>query len=75
MRKFVKICGIAVARALLNGLTALALMLLVEFSISGNLEAYPLYVYASVLITVAFLVYQLAIARRRFYQLSNAGQR
>lgn len=53
------------ARALFNGLIALILMLVVEFSISGNLEAYPLYVGASVLITLAFFVYQLLLMRRR----------
>lgn len=67
MKKIAKICGAALAKALLNGLIALTLMLVVEFSISGNLEAYPLYVGASALITLAFFVYQLIITRRRLY--------
>jgi hypothetical protein len=73
MKKFAKICGVAVARALLNGLIALTLMLVVEFSISGNLEAYPLYAGASALITLAFFIYQLLVARRRLGQPSQAG--
>lgn len=74
MKKFAKTCGLAVVRALLNGVIALALMLVVEFSISGDLEAYPLYVAASVLITLAFFIYQLIVDRRRATQASCAAR-
>ena len=61
-------------RALLNGLIALTLMLVVEFSISGNLKAYPLYVGASVLITLAFFIYQVLTMRRRLGSPSEASR-
>lgn len=64
MKQVVRIGGTALVKAVLNGIVALSLMLLVEFSISGNLKAYPLYVYASLLITATFFVYQLLRARR-----------
>ena len=73
VRKFVKILAVATGRALVNGLMALTLMLVVEFSISGNLEAFRLYLGASSLITLAFLVYQLLLARRRHYHASEPG--
>lgn len=53
------------AKALLNGMIALLLMLLVEFSVSGHLEAYPHYMAASILITSAFFIYNLSTSRRR----------
>lgn len=60
------------ARALLNGVIVLILMLMVEFSITGNLRAYLFYVGASVLITLTFFVYQLIIDRRRSVQASSS---
>lgn len=70
MKRLAKTCAIALLRALVNGVFALSLMLVVEFSISGNLEAYPFYLGASILITLAFFVYHLIVDRRRSTQVS-----
>lgn len=47
MKSLCRAVGKALLSALANGLLALCLMLLVEFSISGNLSVYQPYAYAA----------------------------
>lgn len=74
MKEFAKICGVAAARAFIHGLIALSLMLVVEFSISGHLDAFPLYLGASVLITLTFFGYQFICVRRRRIRQPGTSQ-
>ena len=77
MKPVFKHCRPALCSACLNGLLALIMMLLVEFSISGNLQAYQPYVLAAAVITLlVFLLQWLRLARRERQRtgVRNPGQ-
>lgn len=59
MKSFCRAIGKALLSALANGVLALLLMLLVEFSISGNLSVYQPYAYASAGVFCLVFVLQL----------------
>ncbi len=53
-----KACGYALITALVNGSLALALMLLVEFAVSGTLSVTEPYLYAGLLVGLVVFVGQ-----------------
>lgn len=59
MKSFYRAVGKALLSALINGLLALLVMWLVEFSISGNLHMFRPYVYASLAVVALVFLFQL----------------
>lgn len=58
MKTTIKACRQAMITAFINGLLALALMLLVEFSISGTLREAQPYLWAGLLIAMVIFIAQ-----------------
>ncbi|WP_339806598.1 hypothetical protein [uncultured Marinobacter sp.] len=58
MRITLKACRYAILTALINGFLALALMLLVEFALSGNLVVTGPYLMAGLLVALVIFIAQ-----------------
>lgn len=58
MRQNLKACGQAMVTALVNAILAVALMLLVEFAISGNFVVPTTYLWAGLLIWIVIFAGQ-----------------
>ena len=58
MRQNLKACGQAMVTALVNAVLAVALMLLVEFAISGNFDVPTTYLWAGLLIWIVIFAGQ-----------------
>ncbi|WP_097460037.1 hypothetical protein [Mangrovitalea sediminis] len=70
MKRTLRACLQALMSALTNGVVALALMLLMEFCISGNLRMYLPYVYAAGAISV--IIFFITLPRQLSYCSRNA---
>lgn len=73
MKVTLKACRYAVLTALVNGLLALALMLLVEFTLSGNLVVTGPYLMAGLLVALVIFIAQFW-RQLRLCRYSDAGQ-
>lgn len=73
MKVTLKACRYAVLTALVNGLLALALMLLVEFTLSGNLVVTGPYLMAGLLVALVIFIAQFW-RQLRLCRCSDAGQ-
>lgn len=73
MKVTLKACRQAVLTALINGLLALALMLLVEFTLSGNLVVTGPYLIAGLLVALVIFIAQFW-RQLRLCRCSDAGQ-
>ncbi|PXX89745.1 hypothetical protein DIT71_14655 [Marinobacter vulgaris] len=73
MRPDLKACGQAMITALVNAVLALALMLLVEFAISGTFQLAEPYLWAGLLIGLVIFFGQ--FWRQRHLCRNNSGSR
>lgn len=74
MKVTLKACRYAVLTALVNGLLALALMLLVEFTLSGNLVVTGPYLIAGLLVALVIFIAQFW-RQLRLCRCSESGQK
>lgn len=74
MRPNLKACGQAMMTAVVNAVLALALMLLVEFAITGNFQLAEPYLWAGLLIGLVIFFGQFWRQRHLCRNNSNLGQ-